>query len=270
MWRRYILGNPLFLYRAWLLQQRNSVLTRVVQVNPAEENRLLKHFGRSLHSLNWQVRLAAASHGLRRAAQASGRALKRTTDIVISALMLALLSPLFLTVILAIRLESPGPAFYSQMRVGLRGREFRLWKFRSMYRDADQRRAALEAENEMSGGVLFKIKHDPRITRVGRFIRKASIDELPQLWNVLRGEMSLVGPRPALASEVALYSIEDRVRLLSRPGLTCFWQVAGRSEIPFDEQVRLDEDYLYSQSLLTDIKLLIRTVPAVLFGKGAY
>jgi exopolysaccharide biosynthesis WecB/TagA/CpsF family protein len=270
MWKRYILGNPLFLHRAWRLQRRNSVVARASRLNPAEEARLLRHFGRTPGSLGLRTQLTAATHALSRTVQSADRALKRLTDIVVSTLMLLLLSPLFLIVILAIRLESPGPAFYSQMRVGMRGRGFRLWKFRSMYRDAEERRAALEAENEMNGGVLFKMKHDPRITRVGRLIRKTSIDELPQLWNVLRGEMSLVGPRPALASEVELYSIEDRIRLLPRPGLTCFWQVAGRSDIPFDQQVKLDEDYLYRQSLTTDIKLLFKTVPAVIFGKGAY
>ena len=127
-----------------------------------------------------------------------------------------------------------------------------------------------EKENEMSGGVIFKMKQDPRITRMGRLIRKTSIDELPQLWNVIKGDMSLVGPRPALASEVELYSIEERVRLMAKPGLTCIWQVTGRSEIPFPHQVKLDEEYLYRQSLATDIKLLFQTIPAVLRGKGAY
>ena len=139
-----------------------------------------------------------------------------------------------------------------------------------MYKDAEARREALEKENEMNGGVIFKMKQDPRITRMGRFIRKTSIDELPQLWNVIKGDMSLVGPRPALASEVELYSIDERVRLMAKPGLTCIWQVTGRSEIPFPQQVKLDEEYLYRQSLATDIKLLFQTIPAVLRGKGAY
>jgi lipopolysaccharide/colanic/teichoic acid biosynthesis glycosyltransferase len=156
------------------------------------------------------------------------------------------------------------------MRVGYRGRPFKLWKFRSMYVDAEARRAELEAANEMQGGILFKMKKDPRITRIGRFIRKASIDEMPQLWNVVRGDMSMVGPRPALASEVELYSIEERVRLMAKPGLTCFWQVSGRSDIPFPKQVLLDEDYLYRQSVFTDLKLMLQTIPAVLRGKGAY
>jgi exopolysaccharide biosynthesis WecB/TagA/CpsF family protein len=270
MWRRYILGNPLFLYRSWRLKRRNGIIAQALRVNPAEETRILKQFGRPPGGLDLRVHVTAGVQKLRRLVRSGGRVLKRTTDIVVSLLMLFLLAPLLLAVIIAIRMESAGPAFYSQMRVGLRGREFRLWKFRSMYLDADQRRLGLEAKNEMKGGVIFKLKQDPRVTRIGRFIRKSSIDELPQLWNVLKGDMSLVGPRPALAGEVEKYSIEERVRLLSRPGLTCFWQVSGRSDIPFDQQVRLDEDYLYRQSLMTDLKILLKTVPAVLFGKGAY
>jgi lipopolysaccharide/colanic/teichoic acid biosynthesis glycosyltransferase len=122
----------------------------------------------------------------------------------------------------------------------------------------------------MSGGVIFKMKHDPRVTKIGRLLRKASIDELPQLWNVFHGDMSLVGPRPPLPSEVEQYSLNDRQRLHVRPGITCIWQVSGRSDIPFEKQVQLDIDYLHTQSLWTDIKLLLRTVPAVLFSKGAY
>jgi lipopolysaccharide/colanic/teichoic acid biosynthesis glycosyltransferase len=126
------------------------------------------------------------------------------------------------------------------------------------------------SRNEMDGGVLFKMKHDPRVTRVGRFIRKASIDELPQLWNVLVGDMSLVGPRPPVPSEVDQYSLSDRRRLDVVPGITCIWQVSGRSDIPFPEQVELDVQYIDSQSLLTDLKILLNTIPAVLLGKGAY
>jgi lipopolysaccharide/colanic/teichoic acid biosynthesis glycosyltransferase len=139
-----------------------------------------------------------------------------------------------------------------------------------MYRDADQRLKELMAQNEMAGGVLFKMKNDPRITPVGRFIRKMSIDELPQLWNVLKGDMSLVGPRPALPSEVDQYSLHDRQRLEVIPGITCIWQVSGRSDIPFPEQVQLDVQYIDSQSIGLDIKLLFQTIPAVLFSRGAY
>lgn len=139
-----------------------------------------------------------------------------------------------------------------------------------MYRDAEERRRQLEQANEMQGGVLFKMKKDPRVTVTGRFIRKFSIDELPQLWNVLVGDMSLVGPRPALPNEVARYSLQDRGRLDAAPGITCIWQVSGRSNIPFDQQVQLDLRYICFQSIRQDLKILLQTVPAVLTGRGAY
>lgn len=139
-----------------------------------------------------------------------------------------------------------------------------------MYIDAEVRKKELETMNEMNGGVLFKMKDDPRITKVGKIIRKASIDELPQLWNVCKGDMSLVGPRPALPSEVNQYSLAERRRLEVIPGITCIWQVSGRSDIPFDKQVGLDVEYIESQSLWLDIKLLLLTIPAVLLGRGAY
>ena len=145
-----------------------------------------------------------------------------------------------------------------------------MFKFRSMYVDAEERKKALMAQNESSGGVIFKMKKDPRITRIGRFIRKASIDELPQLWNVIRGDMSLVGPRPPVPSEVAEYSISDRRRLEVIPGITCIWQVSGRSDIPFEQQVELDAEYIESQTFWGDVKLLFKTIPAVLLGRGAY
>ena len=195
---------------------------------------------------------------------------KRLLDITTTGVGLALLAPLFALVAIAIRLDSPGPVLFPQSRVGKNGRTFRCWKFRSMFVDAEARKAALMAENEMAGGVIFKMKRDPRITRVGRFIRKASIDELPQLWNVFTGDMSLVGPRPAVPSEVAQYTPYERQRLAVKPGITCFWQVSGRSNLPFDEQVRLDIHYAQVRSLWVDITLLLRTVPAVLFARGAY
>lgn len=145
-----------------------------------------------------------------------------------------------------------------------------MWKFRSMYTDADERKKELMARNEMDGGVLFKMKDDPRITKVGRIIRKTSIDELPQLWNVLKGEMSLVGPRPPVPLEVDQYSLADRRRLEVIPGITCIWQVSGRSDIPFDQQVELDVQYIESQSFWNDIRILVKTVPALLLGTGAY
>ena len=196
--------------------------------------------------------------------------LKRTLDVVAGALALAALSPVLLTVIALIKIEDGGPIFFRQTRVGLRGRLFGMWKFRSMVLNADALKDKLLQQNEMSGGVTFKMKNDPRVTRIGKWIRKFSVDEMPQLWNVLQGHMSLVGPRPPVPREVQEYTVEDRQRLLAKPGLTCFWQVGGRSEIDFNGQVRLDVDYIKSQSLWLDIKLLFKTVPAVLLGKGAY
>ena len=195
---------------------------------------------------------------------------KRLIDIIASILLLLMLMPLFAIIMLLIYLSSPGPVFYKQTRVGRWGKLFTMWKFRSMYPDADERLKEIMAKNEMTGGVIFKMKNDPRIIPIGRFIRKASIDELPQLWNVLKGDMSLVGPRPALPSEVNQYSLQDRQRLEVIPGITCIWQVSGRSDIPFPQQVQLDVQYIQSQSLLLDIKLLLKTIPAVLLSRGAY
>lgn len=196
--------------------------------------------------------------------------LKRLLDLTASSGALLVLSPVFAITALLIKLEDGGPVFFCQKRVGYRGRLFPMWKFRSMVVNAESLKTELTAQNEMQGGVLFKMKDDPRITRVGKIIRKYSIDELPQFWNVFLGQMSLVGPRPPLPREVAEYSAEDRQRLLAKPGLTCFWQVSGRSNIDFAGQVRLDLDYIRSSSIWTDLKLLLQTIPAVLLGKGAY
>jgi lipopolysaccharide/colanic/teichoic acid biosynthesis glycosyltransferase len=196
---------------------------------------------------------------------------KRAIDIAVSGCALLLLLPLFAVVALLIRLQDRGPVLYWQRRVGRDGEEFAFPKFRSMYVDSDARRAALLALNQHGDqGVTFKMRGDPRVTPVGRFIRRTSIDELPQLWCVLHGDMSLVGPRPPLVSEVARYSMADRARLSVTPGLTCVWQVSGRAEIPFPEQVRMDLDYIREQSLWADIKLLLKTIPAVIKGRGAY
>lgn len=195
---------------------------------------------------------------------------KRVFDLLCSLLLLVLLSPVFALTAIAIRLESAGPVFYSQLRVGKDGRFFRFYKFRSMVSGADKLKSRLEDKNESSDGVIFKMKTDPRITRTGKFIRKFSIDELPQLLNVLLGDMSLVGPRPALPKEVEKYTLEQRKRLHVTPGITCLWQVSGRSEIPFSGQVHLDVQYIQSTSLWKDIVILAKTIPAVLTGKGAY
>jgi exopolysaccharide biosynthesis polyprenyl glycosylphosphotransferase len=196
--------------------------------------------------------------------------LKRTMDIAASGLLILALSPILIAVGTMIRLESPGGAIFRQKRIGKWGRTFTMYKFRSMYADAEARKAELLAQNEMQGGVIFKVKNDPRITKMGRFIRKTSIDELPQLWNVFKGDMSLVGPRPPVPQEVAEYSLSDRRRLDTTPGITCIWQVSGRSEISFHDQVALDVAYIENQSFWGDVRILLQTIPAVLLGRGAY
>lgn len=195
-------------------------------------------------------------------------AMKRAIDIVVSGVALLLLSPLLVGVGALIRLTSRGPVFFRQVRVGQFGRTFHMLKFRSMVVNAEELRAKLLAQNEQSGPV-FKMKTDPRITRVGRFIRKYSIDELPQLLNVLRGEMSLVGPRPPIPSEVEKYEAWQRRRLSVRPGLTCVWQVSGRNEISFEDWMYLDMQYIDHWCLKRDLELIVKTVPVVLTGRGA-
>ena len=194
---------------------------------------------------------------------------KRGLDVLISAALLVLLLPLFAVIAIAITLDSPGPVLFRQRRVGLNGRLFDLYKFRSMFLRSEERLGELREQNEMRGPV-FKMRDDPRITRVGRVLRRFSLDELPQLFNVLRGDMSLVGPRPPVPGEVSMYERRDRRRLSMRPGLTCTWQVSGRSDIvDFESWVRLDLDYIDNWSLGRDFLLLCRTIPAVLFGSGA-
>lgn len=197
--------------------------------------------------------------------------LKRWMDVVLVVPVLLMALPLFLMVALAIKLTDRGPVLFWQERVGQKGRVFPFPKFRSMVVNAEAVREKLMASNQHGEqGVTFKMKRDPRITRVGRLIRRTSIDELPQLWCVLRGDMSLVGPRPPLVKEVERYTLNDRQRLSAVPGLTCIWQVSGRSEVPFPEQVRMDVEYIKEQSLWADIKLLLATLPAVIRGRGAY
>ena len=195
---------------------------------------------------------------------------KRLLDILVASVMIILLSPIFILTSLSIYMENPGPVFYIQKRVGKNGKHFDFIKFRSMVMGADKMKDVLLSQNESKDGVIFKMKKDPRVTRTGRFIRRFSIDELPQLLNVVKGDMSLVGPRPPVPREVALYTLEERKRLHVIPGITCIWQVSGRSDIPFKQQVQLDLEYIQSQNVFYDILLLLKTVPAVLLGKGAY
>ncbi len=195
--------------------------------------------------------------------------LKRALDVTGAAVALVLLSPVMAATALAIVIDDPGPVFYRQVRVGKWGRTFRCFKFRSMYVNADQMKKELIEQNEADGPV-FKIKNDPRITRVGRFIRKFSIDELPQLINVLRGEMSLVGPRPPLPSETDQYALHQRRRLDAVPGITGLQQVSGRSDLDFHTWVELDLQYIAEQSFWKDLLILLKTIPAIVSGKGAY
>jgi exopolysaccharide biosynthesis polyprenyl glycosylphosphotransferase len=193
---------------------------------------------------------------------------KRALDILVSITLLILLSPLLLGVALLVKLTSPGPVLFTQERMGMNKRKFKLLKFRSMYADAEARKAELLALNEQQGPV-FKIKNDPRVTPLGRFLRKTSIDELPQLINVLKGEMSLVGPRPPLPTEVEQYDWVYRRRLSIRPGLTCLWQISGRNNIPFARWMELDREYIDNWNIWLDLRILLKTVPVVLLGKGA-
>lgn len=200
---------------------------------------------------------------------AAARWIKRTFDVIGSTALLLLAAPVMALVALAIKLEDGGPIIFRQERVGLKGEAFKCLKFRSMCVDAEARLAALAAENQ-GAGPLFKLTHDPRITKVGRFIRRFSLDELPQLWNALRGDMSLVGPRPALPTEVAQYDSDTRRRLDVRPGLTGLWQVSGRSNLSWDDTVRLDLYYVDNWSMTQDLMILARTAKAVVGSAGAY
>lgn len=253
MWRRYILGNPLFVFRAWLDRRRHDLCERL---------NLGSRGGLWLDS--FPQRLLVCSRLL------IGAKSKRLLDVSVSIIALTMLSPLVIVLALVTKLDSPGPVFFSQNRVGRKGIVFRFWKIRSMYVDAERQRSGLMDKCKVPNKVLFKLKVDPRITRVGRFIRRYSLDELPQLWNVLRGEMSLVGPRPALVEEVKQYTLNDRKRLTAIPGVTGIWQTSGRSDTPFKQQVEMDLQYIRYIGLWTDLKLLLKTIPAVLSGRGAY
>ena len=219
---------------------------------------IFRHHNIQLRMVLWHLTIRSSSF------------FKRLMDIVLSILAIIVFSPVFLITALLVKLTSPGPIIFSQVRVGRYGRHFKFYKFRSMYIDAEARKAELMKLNESGDGVIFKMKRDPRITPVGRFIRKFSIDELPQLFNVLLGDMSLVGPRPPLPSEVRTYTLEERKRLNITPGITCLWQVSGRSELPFSKQIALDKEYIASQSAWNDFLILLKTIPAILTGRGAW
>ena len=195
---------------------------------------------------------------------------KRAFDLLVATSLLLCFWPLFLLVAALVKLTDFGPIFFWQKRVGLKGHEFWCPKFRSMVVDAERRKAALLPRNDHKEGITFKMRADPRVTWIGRFLRKSSIDELPQLWCVFNGDMSIVGPRPPILEEVAHYTQADRRRLEVTPGLTCLWQVDGRGDLPFAQQVTLDTQYIDNRSLWLDLKILLWTLPAVLSGRGAY
>lgn len=237
---------------AWrLAQEPRRLFARYVLGNPLFIARALAH-GWDHRGMDQRLSLA----------------IKHTFDRVAAMAALVLFAILFAAVALAIWCEDRGPVFFRQTRIGANGKPFRMWKFRSMVIDAEARLAAIAAKSERSGN--FKMKRDPRVTRVGAVLRRLSLDELPQLINIAAGEMSVVGPRPALPREVLGYGEAERARLAGRPGLTCTWQVSGRADIPFDRQVELDVAYLANRSLVTDLKLVLQTVPAVLTARGAY
>ena len=194
---------------------------------------------------------------------------KRFFDIILSGGALAILSPLFLITAIAIKIEDNGPVFFTQSRAGKDLKAFKMYKFRSMYVDADAKLQELMESNEQTGHA-FKIKNDPRITKVGKIIRRLSIDELPQLINIVKGNMSIVGPRPILVFQMEECDEYDRQRLIVQPGLTCYWQIGGRANIKWDQWVELDLKYIEDMSLWTDLKMIVKTIPAVFSGDGAY
>jgi lipopolysaccharide/colanic/teichoic acid biosynthesis glycosyltransferase len=195
---------------------------------------------------------------------------KRLFDVIVALVGLVVFSPLFLLVAILIKLRDGGPVFFCQLRYGLNCELFWCYKFRSMTVDAHARRTATLADNVHGNGITFKLKCDPRVTLIGRIIRKSSIDELPQLWNVVKGDMSLVGPRPPLPEEVARYRPHHFARLEVLPGITCFWQVRGRANLCFEQQFRLDLRYIRNRGMALDLRLLLLTIPAVLSCRGAY
>jgi exopolysaccharide biosynthesis WecB/TagA/CpsF family protein len=253
MFKRYIFGNPLFLLRAYFWDKK-------------QKHERLKKYYKTIDSKKRFSLLPDISF----ISYCTYPVCKRALDISAASVAIVLFSPILIAVAILIKLESKGAVLFPQIRVGRGGKTFNMYKFRSMVQNAEELKQKLSNTNESSDGVTFKMKDDPRITKTGKFIRKWSIDELPQLFNVLMGDMSLVGPRPPVPSEVKEYISDDLKRLHIVPGITCYWQVSGRSEIPFKQQVDLDKKYISTRCLWTDIKILFATIPAVLAHKGAY
>jgi exopolysaccharide biosynthesis polyprenyl glycosylphosphotransferase len=228
-----------------------------------------------VRSIELQTRLFAEGLDWKLASEllgiSKGYVIKRVMDFFIAALVLILLSPLYLAIAIAIKLDSPGSVFYKEMRIGLHGKEFEIWKFRSMQSDAEKLLPELESQNEMKDGVNFKMKEDPRITRIGKFLRRHSLDELPQAINVLRGEMSLIGPRPFNMRDVGNFAPDYFFRYEVLPGITGLWQVSGRSNILyFARTIELDVEYIENWSLWLDFTILLKTVKVIFSKEGAY
>ncbi len=246
---------------------RERVITLVPEIAPLSASDIISR-ELSVHAVpfNTDIRRLIRSEAPSLTVQ---RLMKRLLDLAGSVVALILLSPVFVGLALAVKFDSRGPILFSQKRVGKNGRLFKFYKFRSMVTDAEKLKKTLLAKNE-ADGPAFKMKHDPRVTRVGRFIRKTSLDELPQLYNVLRGDMSLVGPRPALPDEVAKWKPWQHKRLAVEQGCTCIWQVSGRSDVNFDQWMKMDLEYVRTWSLTRDLSIIMRTVLVMLTGKGAY
>jgi len=245
--------------------------TTAINPNDASRRKLMEELQRryssgprakQFHFLRKKYAWLAVVHG--------ARLVKRSMDIAAVLILLTILSPLLATAALLVKLTDFGPVFFNQIRIGRYGREFTAYKFRSMVVDADKLVESVVEMSHHENSLSYKVKKDPRVTWIGKIIRKSSIDELPQLWNVLKGDMSLVGPRPHVHREVDQYTLDDRKRLDVVPGITCIWQISGRADIAFPEQLQLDLEYIRSQSLWTDIKILLKTIPAVISARGAY
>lgn len=250
------------------ISAKQTDLGQVLDTSPTTLNSLSESVVIDLRTSEPRIELVDAPLGLL-AASPFQLALKRTIDLIVAAVLVLATLPLLVVIAIAVKVGSPGPVFYASDRVGKFGQRFRFLKYRTMILDAEDQKSELAHLNEVDGPV-FKIEEDPRTTKLGRFLRRTSLDELPQLFHVLYGEMSLVGPRPPLPEEVSHYSAHHLQRLAVKPGLTCLWQVSGRSTLDFETWVELDLRYIQEWSLLFDLKLLARTIPAVLSGRGAF
>jgi exopolysaccharide biosynthesis WecB/TagA/CpsF family protein len=257
MWKRYILGNVLYVFRVWAQIANDRVRSNLSSHLQSE---------RVISKLQRRNKLLSSYISMKRA---TNNVLKRLMDITLSGAALLFLLPFLPVVAVLIKLDSPGGIFFKQRRAGIYGHPFDMWKFRSMSVNAEASLQDIMHLNEKQDSVMFKVKNDPRITKVGSYLRRFSIDELPQLWNVFIGDMSIVGPRPALYSEIKKYSVSQRERLDSKPGLTSEWAIKGRNNLSFEEQANLDVKYNYRRTFWQDCKLILKTIPIVLTGRGA-